>query len=161
MLSHPDSSLVAVGADEAVDVFTVCDELLARGWYAQPQMRFGPFPATLHLSLSAATVPQLPEFLQTLADAVAAAAARGPVPVDPGVTAALAGLDPATLDDEGFDQLLVLAGLAGAGGLALPERMAPVNALLDAAPPGSARRCSGASWTGSAGRPAGRADPPP
>ena len=50
------------------------------------------------------------------------------------LAAALARLDPATLDDEGFDQLLVLAGLAGAGGMALPERMAPVNALLDAAP---------------------------
>ena len=134
VLTPPDSSLVAVAADEAVDVFTVCDELLTRGWYAQPQMRFGPFPATLHLSLSAATVPQLPEFLQTLAESVAAAAARGPVTVDPGVAAALAGLDPDTLDDAGFDQLLALAGLAGAEGLALPERMAPVNALLDVAP---------------------------
>ena len=41
---------------------------------------------------------------------------------------------PSTLDDAGFDRLLGLAGLADEGGLVLPERMAPVNALLDAAP---------------------------
>ena len=36
----------------------------------------------------------------------------------------------------GCELLLAAAGLAGAdGGLALPERMAPVNALLDACPP--------------------------
>lgn len=135
VLVAPDSSLVAIAADEQVDVFTICDELLARGWFAQPQMRFGAFPATLHLSLSAATIPILPEFLATLRAAVAAAVTLGPIRVDPQVAAALTQIDPDTLDDVGFAQLLQLAGLTGSGGLALPERMAPVNALLDLAPP--------------------------
>ena len=135
VLVPPESSLVAVAADEAVDVFTVADELLARGWYAQPQMRFGPFPATLHLSVSAATVPRLPEFLAALTAAVEAAAAQGPVALDPQVAGALASLDPTTLDERGFEALLALAGLGSGGGVALPERMAPVNALLDVAPP--------------------------
>jgi hypothetical protein len=55
------------------------------------------------------------------------------VRVDPGVAALLSDLDPAALDDAAFDRLLALAGLADEGGLVLPERMAPVNALLDAA----------------------------
>ncbi len=56
--------------------------------------------------------------------------------VPPRWPALVASLDPATLDDATFDGLLQAAGLAGADGdLALPERMAPVNALLDAAPP--------------------------
>jgi sphinganine-1-phosphate aldolase len=136
VLFPPESSLVALAADGAVDVFTVADELLSRGWYAQPQLRFGPFPASLHLSVSAATVPRLPEFLTALRAAVAAATAAGPVAVDPQLAAALGDLDPSTLDDAGFDALLRLAGLAGAAGPVLPERMAPVNALLDVAPPG-------------------------
>ena len=46
----PGRSLLAFAADDQLDVFTLCDELLARGWYAQPQLSFGPFPATLHVS---------------------------------------------------------------------------------------------------------------
>lgn len=42
-------------------------------------------------------------------------------------------IDPATLDDAAFDGLLELAGLGAAD--ALPDRMAPVNALLNVAPP--------------------------
>jgi hypothetical protein len=56
------------------------------------------------------------------------------VRVDPVVAALLGDLDPTSLDDAGFDRLLGLAGLADEGRLVLPERMAPVNALLDAAP---------------------------
>jgi sphinganine-1-phosphate aldolase len=135
VLVPPDSSLVALATDDRVDVYTVCDELAARGWFAQVQPRFGPFPATLHLSLSAATTPVLPEFLAALRASVSAAAALGPVRVDPQVASALGQIDPTTLDDVGFAQLLALAGLSGADGIALPERMAPVNALLDLASP--------------------------
>src|SRR5918993_1400979 len=115
-----------------VDVFTVCDELLTRGWYAQPQLSFGPFPATLHVSISPAT--EVEEFIDALRGAEKSAAAEGPVRIDPGVAALLADLEPSALDDAAFDRLLALAGLADEGGLVLPERMAPVNALLDAAP---------------------------
>ena len=56
--------------------------------------------------------------------------------VPAGLTALTAGLDPETLDDATFAALLGAAGLGGPDGrIALPERMAPVNALLDALPP--------------------------
>lgn len=135
VLVAPDSSLVALAGDGQLDVFTVADELLSRGWYTQPQLSFGPFPASLHLSLSGATIPLLPEFLTALAESVDVAVAAGPVAVDPTVAAALTQLDPDTLDDVGLAQLFALAGLGGPAGLALPELMAPVNALLDLAPP--------------------------
>jgi len=54
------------------------------------------------------------------------------------VVAFIEALDPATLSDSEFDGLLAASGLVGAdasGGLALPERMAGVNALLDVASP--------------------------
>jgi glutamate/tyrosine decarboxylase-like PLP-dependent enzyme len=132
VLGTPDASLVALAGDAEVDVFTVCDELLARGWYAQPQLSFGRFPATLHISISPAT--EIEEFRDALRGSEKSAAAVGPEQIDPGVAALLVDLDPATLDDASFERLLGLAGLADEGRLVLPERMAPVNALLDAAP---------------------------
>ena len=136
VLTPPDSTLVALVADDSCDVFTVADEMLERGWFVQPQMSFGDVPPTLHLTLSAATAPSVPELVVALRESVDAARAAGPVAIDPGLAGLVGGIDPATLDDQGFAGLLAAAGLAGSdGALALPRRMAPVNALLDACPP--------------------------
>ena len=135
VLVPPDATLLALVTDGSCDVFTVADEMLARGWFVQPQMAYRDLPPTLHLTLSAATAPSVPQFLEALREAVDAARAAGPVQVDPALAGLLATLDPAGLDDAAFTQLLAAAGLAGAGGaVELPERMAPVNALLDACP---------------------------
>lgn len=140
VVAPPDSTLVALATAADLDPFTLCDEMLARGWHVQPQLAHQGRPATVHLSLSAATGDHVEELLAALADAVAAARAAGPVHVDPEVAAFVAALDPATLGDAEFDGLLAAAGLLGDGGgeggsLALPARMAEVNALLDLASP--------------------------
>lgn len=142
VVSTPDSTLIALTTDDSCDPFTVCDEMAARGWYVQPQMSYAGSPATIHLSVSAATLPHVEELLGALGKAVAAAVAAAPVTVDPGVAAFIAELDPRTLSDDDFDGLLLAAGLIGAdepgGGqsdLALPQRMAEVNAMLDLATP--------------------------
>ncbi len=136
VVAEPDSTLVALRADDTCDVFTVCDEMLTRGWFVQPQMAFGGQPPTLHLTLSAATAPHVGEFLEALAESVRAGVGSGPVRVPAELAAAAVAIDPATLDEAAFDGLLQVAGLAGAAGeLALPARMAPVNALLNIAPP--------------------------
>ncbi|WP_244930048.1 aminotransferase class V-fold PLP-dependent enzyme [Nocardioides sp. W7] len=137
----PDSTLVALATDDSCDPFTICDEMAARGWYVQPQMSYAGQPATVHLSVSAATLPAVGEFLAALSQAVAAAVAAGPVAVDPEVAAFIESLDPAALTDDDFDGLLAASGLVGSSGsaagdgLALPERMAEVNAMLDLASP--------------------------
>jgi sphinganine-1-phosphate aldolase len=78
----------------------------------------------------------VPEFLAALAGAVESAVAAGPVVVEPSLREAAEALDPGTLDDAAFDGLLELAGLGSGGGeVTVPDRMAPVNALLDVAPP--------------------------
>jgi hypothetical protein len=136
LLARPDSTLVAVRTDGSCDPFTVADEMGARGWYVQPQMSYAGSPANLHLSVSAATLAHVDELLAALADSVTAAVAAGPVVVDPGVVAFIEALDPAALTEEDFDGLLAASGLLGSSdSLALPERMAPVNALLDVAAP--------------------------
>ena len=136
VVATPDSTLVAVATDGSCDPFTICDEMAARGWFVQPQMAYAGSPATLHLSVSASTPAA--EFLVALSEAVAASVAAGPVTVDPDVVAFIEALDPAALTDDDFDGLLAASGLVGAsadGGLALPDRMAPVNAMLDVASP--------------------------
>ena len=138
LVADPDSTLIAIATDAGCDAFTVCDEMAARGWYVQPQMSYGQHPPTIHLSVSAATRPLVPDFLTALADSVAAAQGAGPVSVDPGIAEFIAALDPATLSEEDFDGLLAAAGLVGgdpAAGLDLPDRMAEVNAMLDLASP--------------------------
>ena len=134
LAAEPAASLLAVTTD-ALDVFTLADEMGERGWFVQPQMAFRGMPATLHLTVSAATASGVGDFVVALREAVAAAVAAGPVVVAPELRAAAAQLDPARLDDAAFDGLLELAGLGGSGSVSVPSRMAPVNALLDAAPP--------------------------
>lgn len=137
VLVEPDSTLLAVASDESCDVYTIADELLARGWYAQPQLPYRGGPASLHLTVSAATAAGVPDFLIALRAATGAAQAAGPVALDPGVLGLLGSLDPGGLDEATLGGLLAAAGLAGAdGGLALPTRMAPIQALLAACPPG-------------------------
>ncbi|GGR62921.1 glutamate/tyrosine decarboxylase-like PLP-dependent enzyme [Nocardioides luteus] len=139
VVSTPDSTLIALTTDGSCDPFTVCDEMAERGWYVQPQMAYAGCPATIHLSVSAATLAHVPELLEALGEAVGAAVASGPVTVDPEVAAFIAALDPLALTDEDFDGLLAAAGLVGSAGpegdLALPQRMAEVNAMLDLASP--------------------------
>ncbi|WP_068254848.1 pyridoxal phosphate-dependent decarboxylase family protein [Janibacter corallicola] len=132
----PDSTLLALTTDERCDVFTVADEMGARGWLVQPQMSFAGHPATVHLSLCAATASRVGELASALTEATAEAVRRGPVHVDPQLAAAAGQLDAATLDDAALDGLLAVAGLAGdSGRVTVPERMAEINALLDVVPP--------------------------
>ncbi len=136
LVVRPDTTLVTLSTDASCDVFTISDQMLDRGWFVQPQMSYRDMPASLHLTVCAATADSVPEFLVALAESVAAAVAAGPIEVAPELAAAARAIDPATLDDAAFDGLLQLAGLGGDGGeVTAPERMAPVNALLDVAPP--------------------------
>ncbi|WP_406633126.1 pyridoxal phosphate-dependent decarboxylase family protein [Amycolatopsis sp. WGS_07] len=132
VLGDPVSTLVAFTGSDGFDLFTVADEMKARGWYVQPQFAHGTSPLNLHLTVTAANHGSEPEFLADLTASVEAARAEGPVQVDPDVAAFVAALDPETLTSEQFGGLLAAAGLTGGDGL--PERMAPINALLAAAP---------------------------
>jgi glutamate/tyrosine decarboxylase-like PLP-dependent enzyme len=137
VVARPDSTLVAVATDDSCDVFTITDAMARAGWYVQPQLSFRGGRPTIHLTLSAATAPLVEEFLDALRSAVDAAVAHGPVVVPPDVAGFLTALDPAMLGEEDFDGLLAVAGLGGdgSGGIALPDSMAEVNAMLDLASP--------------------------
>jgi glutamate/tyrosine decarboxylase-like PLP-dependent enzyme len=134
ILGSPRAALLAVSTvdDSTLDVFTVADEMAARRWYVQPQFAYGPSPANLHLTITAATRGREPELLADLGASVTAARHLGPATVPPDLAAAIATLDPSALTAERFAALLQAAGLTNG---ALPTRMATVNALLAAAEP--------------------------
>ncbi|HEX8508782.1 MAG TPA: aminotransferase class V-fold PLP-dependent enzyme, partial [Propionibacteriaceae bacterium] len=133
VLAPPDAGVVALATDGSCDVFTICDELSGRGWRAQPQLSWGPFPPTLHLVLSAATVARVPEFVDALRASVKAATGAGPLRLAPELVEAVRTVDLRTLDEDAVDRLLELAGLDTGGSLAVDGKMASAQALLDAA----------------------------
>ncbi|NEA32648.1 aminotransferase class V-fold PLP-dependent enzyme [Streptomyces sp. SID13031] len=133
VVAPPATTLIAVRTDERADVFTIADEFVSQGWFAQPQLSFRGQPASLHLSLSPATAPRLDELIEALQQAVTAAQAAGPVQVAPELAEAVRTVDPELLDDATFDGLLQLAGLDLSG--VIPDGLGAVNALLDLAPP--------------------------
>ncbi|WDZ85419.1 pyridoxal phosphate-dependent decarboxylase family protein [Micromonospora cathayae] len=134
LLAEPESTVVCLTTtDPGLDLFVLVDELTARGWHTQPQMAYADLPASVHLTVTAAVAPKVDEFGPDLADAVAAARAAGPVRLPDELLAMAASLPPEALTPELVAGLAAGLGLGGAAGL--PDRMAPVNTLLNAAPP--------------------------
>jgi len=132
VLGAPEMALVALAGDEGVDVFEVCDEMAARGWYVQAQLGYRGLPASIHLTLTASSDAHVDALLADLAACVAQArTAEGGL--DPELRAVVAALDPDELPDDVLGTLLPLAGLEPGAGL--PERMAGINALLEAMAP--------------------------
>jgi sphinganine-1-phosphate aldolase len=125
LVAEPESTVVAFrSTDPALDLFVLADELAARGWHTQAQFAHGGIPASIHLSVTASVAPRVAEFAAALDEAAGAARAAGPAVPPP--------IDPAALTPELVGALARELGLAGGGG---PVRMAPVNAILAAAPP--------------------------
>lgn len=137
VVGEPVATLVALAQDGpgGVDVLNLADEMTARGWLLQPQPPFpqevGDLPATLHLTVTGATAGRVDALLADLADAAKDAAALPRPVADPALVAAAATIDPSTLTVAEVESLLDLAGV---GGGTLPERMAPVHALVTALP---------------------------
>jgi glutamate/tyrosine decarboxylase-like PLP-dependent enzyme len=137
VVGAPAATLVALTQDgpDGVDVLNLADEMTARGWLLQPQPPFaqdaGDLPATLHLTVTGATAGRVDALLADLREAASAAAALPRPVADPDLVAAAATIDPTTLTVAEVDALLEVAGV---GGGKLPERMAPVHALVAALP---------------------------
>ena len=138
VVGQPVATLVAVAEDDgpdAVDVLNLADEMTARGWLLQPQPPFrqpgGELPATLHLTITGATARRVSALLAGLAAAARTATALPRPVADPDLVAAAATVDPTALTVAEVDALLEVAGV---GGGRLPERMAPVHALVAALP---------------------------
>ncbi|MFV2099774.1 pyridoxal phosphate-dependent decarboxylase family protein [Micromonospora sp. LOL_024] len=134
LVAEPESTvLCCTTTDSGPDLFVLVDELAARGWHTQPQLTYAGLPRSVHLTVTAAVAPRAAEFGPDLRDAVAAARAAGPVALPPELLALAYSLTPELLTVDLVAAVAAGLGLGAGGGL--PDRMAPVNTLLDAAPP--------------------------
>jgi sphinganine-1-phosphate aldolase len=135
-----DSTLVAIaddgGADDP-DIRVVVDEVAARGWFLQVQPAHGSAPPTAHATITAAAAPKIDELVAVLDESAMAARAVGRAVPDPGLVAAAAQIDIDALTPEAIGGLLAIAGVDGDR---LPERMAPLHALIEAIPKPLAER---------------------
>ncbi|MFG3556493.1 pyridoxal phosphate-dependent decarboxylase family protein [Micromonospora sp. NPDC047557] len=144
LLAEPESTVVCFTATEdGPDLFVLVDELTTRGWHTQPQLSYAGLPASVHLTVTASVAPRVAEFGPDLAAAVAAAQAAGPVRLPAELASLVGALTPEALTPDLVVGLAAGLGLGdggsgagdGPGAGPLPERMALVNTLLDAAPP--------------------------
>ena len=111
----------------------------ARGWYVQPQMSYAGSPATIHLSVSAATLGSVEDFLDRARRRGAGGGGGRAGAGGPG----RGGVHRGTRPGGAVGRRLRRAARGqragrrapASGGLDLPERMAEVNALLDVASP--------------------------
>ena len=151
IVGDPVGPLVAVASDEAVpadrrvDAHHWADQVREHGFLLQLQPSLVQsdgtmLPATTHLTITPVTESVLEELstaLQTAAEEVrgippvSAAAALAELPADVGQ--ALLAPDAAPLSSEQASGLLAMIGLQGASD-GLPERMAPLLALIGALP---------------------------
>jgi glutamate/tyrosine decarboxylase-like PLP-dependent enzyme len=130
LLAEPDMNLVAFTTTDDTNVFTIVDEMKARGWYVQPQLRFGQSKENIHLSINPASVRWVDAMLADLRACTEIARTRG---TDGGaMREAIAGLDLGSLAPEQLGGLLATVGVDGAR---LPDRMAEINGILNVLPP--------------------------
>jgi hypothetical protein len=138
----PAASTVVVftSDDPSLDLFVLADELAARGWHTQPQLAYAGLPRTIHLTVTAAVAPRVPEFGPDLVAAVAAARAQGPIRLDPSIAEFIATLTPDQLNPDTVAAIASGLGFFGqvdgfaADGPPLPDRRAELNTMIEAAP---------------------------
>ncbi|QKK02387.1 MAG: aspartate aminotransferase family protein [Pseudomonadota bacterium] len=114
-------------ASDRLNVFSLAENMRAKGWYIQPQFGFGPSPANIHLSVGHGNVAHVDAFIADLTAAAAAIEHAGPVP-DHGTTSSeMADMPPEILFE-------YIGQIADTDGSTLPERMDRINSLLNSLP---------------------------
>jgi len=132
LLGRPDMNLVAFTSD-TVSVFHIVDEMKARAWYVQPQLGSHSSKENIHLSVNPASVKWVDALLADLRVCVERAKTMESGDLASVVRDAFSSIDPASLTEESFSQML---GMAGIQGFSLPQRMAGINEILNALPAG-------------------------
>ncbi len=129
VLGDPEMAMFTLGSDE-INVFELDDEMRERGWSLLPQFACGGGPANLHVSVCWQNVAHTDAFITDLGEVVTDLRRRGSAIDRDELAAAVAEVADKPLDDI----LMRIAPLAGLTGPDLPERMAPLNTMLDMLP---------------------------
>jgi glutamate/tyrosine decarboxylase-like PLP-dependent enzyme len=131
IVGEPDFCMLAFTTD-GFSPFPLCDVMRKKGWFIQPQLGFRGSPPNVHLSVGQAMLERIDPFIAALREGVEEVRRLNHAPPPEGIGALLAGLDPAAMDTATFMGLMQAAGMDLNG---LPEGTAPINEILNAAPP--------------------------
>ena len=129
LLVRPEMTLLSFSS-KTVNIFHIIDEMNAKGWYIQPSLSYDNVPANIHLSINLSNVDKTEIFLNDLKDSVEKARA-----LPSGQLLSLIEERMKTEGDRFFENIGALLEMAGMEGNRMPERMAPINEVLDALPP--------------------------
>jgi glutamate/tyrosine decarboxylase-like PLP-dependent enzyme len=129
VLAEPEMCMFTLGSDE-INVFELDDEMTARGWSLLPQFACGGGPENLHISMSSSNVPLVDQLVSDLREAVDYLRRGGPLVDRETIAREVAKVAGRPLEELAL-HLIPLAGLTGTG---LPERMAPLNTILNLLP---------------------------
>lgn len=137
VMGKPEMSLVAFTSDE-LSVFAIADEMKARGFHVQAQLRHGVSKENIHVSIQPSNVRWSKDLIEALRASVAAVRAAGGGPKPPvEMGALLAQQIAADTTGEGIGNLIAMLG---AGGGEVPGAMAELNALINELPPRARER---------------------
>ncbi|MFW6052452.1 MAG: pyridoxal phosphate-dependent decarboxylase family protein [Desulfosalsimonas sp.] len=125
ILGRPEMTLVSFSS-EKVNIFHIIDEMGTRGWYIQPSFSYENIPANIHLSVNLSNVGRTAEFIADLKKSVERAKELPSGELVTAVREMMEKQGEDVLKDAG--SLMELAGMKDGK---LPERMAPVNEVLD------------------------------
>lgn len=132
VMGTPEMCLVAFTSDD-VPVFPLADAMKARGWHVQPQLAYGPSKENLHLSINPSNVKWTADFLRDLEEA-AAEVKKGAAQYEETRAFSRAFAERLSGPDAASMLPTVIAGLGVQAGGKMPEKMADINALLNALP---------------------------
>ncbi|MFP4451758.1 MAG: pyridoxal phosphate-dependent decarboxylase family protein [Desulfobacterales bacterium] len=125
ILGEPEMTLLSFSS-ETVNIFHIIDEMRARGWYIQPSFSYENTPANIHLSVNLSNVGRSGEFAADLKQSTEKAKA---LPSGELVSAVREMME--AKGEDFFQDIDSLFSLAGMEQAKMPERMAPVNEVLD------------------------------
>jgi sphinganine-1-phosphate aldolase len=129
VLGKPDMCMFTI-ASEQFNVFEIDDEMGQRGWQLIPQFACGGSAENLHVSLTQANVPHVDQFLKDLKEIVESLREKGPS-VDLEEMERIVETAKDKSPDEAMFDIIPVIGLTG---MDLPERMAPLNTVLNLFP---------------------------
>ncbi len=132
VMGEPEMALIAFTSDE-VPVFVLADAMKARGWHIQPQLAYGPSKENLHLTINPSNMRWTEDFLKDLREATAdvkksASEFEGTLAFAKMFADKLTGPDAAAM----LPTITESLGVSGEG--KMPEKMAEINAILNALP---------------------------
>lgn len=128
VLGKPDMCMLSFTSN-TINLLNLADEMRLRGWYLQGQFSTELSPLNLHISVNYGTTPHVEKFLQDLLDSIETIRSAPPLDIT-GLKIFLEQI----LQNPTSDSIAQILAMGGIQGTALPERMAPINAVMEALP---------------------------